>query len=461
MRNAVDRICADFTASFDAAVADRGSERRIGAELKFPLVHPDGTAVPRAVVDALWRYLAEMGWAVERDAVSGRVVGASVAGEQNRTVASCETGYCKTEFSMAHVGTLHALRNAVSALRELLKGFADREGVRFLCFGLVPATPPSRDLLMKKVRSSVWDRVFPSNRMIAPEDGDDVHLFTINAGSHVHVSVSPSEAIAAVNVLNGFSGPQIALLADSSIWRSAVDPEHKCVAEKFWDWWRPAAGRVGVPDHRFRDIHDYIATVAALKPVYVKRDGAPLTLPDYDAFADYYGAEAPQAMTLDGEPVAVTPAPADFDLHNSCYWFNARISRYFTVENRVADQQPPADLLAPAAITLGLVSALSEAGEALAGRDWSTLREMRQWAMRHGPASGYDGAEALHELTGVMLDVAASGLRARGFGEESYLAPLQERHRRRRCPADEATEVFRDRGVHGLTESRSFTDAPR
>lgn len=139
---------------------------RIGVELKFPLVDREGEAVPREVVQALWHDLASQGWALERDALTGAIAGARKPGQYNDTVASFETGYAKTEFSLAHVGDLFELACAVSELTTLLRDFASRHEVLFLGYGIHPMSPPSARLLMKKERSSFWDTVFPSNTVI-------------------------------------------------------------------------------------------------------------------------------------------------------------------------------------------------------------------------------------------------------------------------------------------------------
>ncbi len=253
-------------------------DSRIGAELKFPLVNSNGSAASREMTQALWRYLADQGWTIELDSLAERPMGARRPGERNDSVASVETGYCKVEFSLAHVKDLWDLRGAIDELPGLLRPFAERNDVRFLCLGIHPVTPPSGRLLARKGRAGFWGKVFPSNRVIPPEEGDDYHLFTVNTASHVHISLPENEAIAAVNVLNGFAPAQIALTAHSTVWRGAVDPQYKCVAEKMWDWWKPAVGRVGVPLEAFSDTTNYVSTIAQLKPVYVKREGKPVIL---------------------------------------------------------------------------------------------------------------------------------------------------------------------------------------
>ena len=451
----MDLVYRHFISRFEQAAASRSGDRRIGAELKFPLVKSDGTAASFETLRALWGYLCERGWGPVKDTMTGAIVGVRKPGEQNHTVASCETGFCKAEFSLAHVKSLFELERLIHDLRNELRPFADEHNVHLLGYGIQPITPPSKRLLMKRTRTSVWDKVFPSNRHVAKQDGDDVHLFTINAASHVHVSVARQEAIPAVNVLNGFAGAQIALTANSNIWLGKIDPEYKCVAEKFWDWWMPESNRVGVPQSPFKGIKDYVRTIASFRPVYVKRAGKPIVLKRYRTFAEYYSSGRAVGFDVQGRKVSFVPDKSDIDLHNTCYWYTTRLSRHCTVENRVNDQQPPEDVSCVAALTLGLVSALPEAEEELSRFDWNHLRAAREIACR----SGLDGSTdtfTLSELALRMLWLATTGLRKRGLGEEQFLVPLWNRLSRRTCPADEAAELFNGGGIEALVAGRKL-----
>jgi gamma-glutamylcysteine synthetase len=446
-------ILEHFVKGFEKALAGRKSgERRIGAELKFPLVTADGATVDRETVSALWRYLVRRGWKPDVDAVTGEVVGARKPGPLNDTVASCETGYSKTEFSLAHVGNLHHLQRSMEELREELRPFTEERGAFFLCHGIHPVTRPSKRLVMKKVRASVWDDVFPGNSYVPPEEGRNIHLFTVNAASHVHVSTSMEESVPAVNVLTGFSGAQIALTAHSRVWKGRIDPEYRCVAEKFWDWWIPEGRRVGVPERPLRDLADYCREIASFRPIFVKREGVPYLVKCYDTFADCHLARPMAVECLDGSGAELEPCEADIDTHCTCYWWNARITRYYTVENRANDEQPPDALASVAAMTLGLVSALPEASEALSARDWETLRASREGACRDALAGAVGGTK-LRDLAREMLDLARLGLERRGLGEEDFLAPLERRLAEATCPADGAAEVFESGGPEALVEA--------
>ncbi len=457
MASSIEAITQHFSDQFDRDTAERDpSERRIGSELKFPLVNAsDGTAASREAVDALWEYLQQRGWEPVKDKMVGKVVGAKKPGEQNDTLASCETGYCKPEFSLAHVADLHRLDESVRALREELQPFCDRHSVRFLGYGIQPVSPPCEDLVMKKGRTSVWDKVFGANRVLPEEDGDDMCLFTVNAASHVHLNVDKAEAVRAVNVLNGFSGAQLALTADSSVWKGRADSRHKCVAEMLWEWWMPETERIGMPEKRFNDLGDYVKTVADFRPVFVKRDGHPIILTEYDSFAEYFRQGVAVGVTTSGDEVEITPEETDFDVHSTCYWYNARLSRYSTVENRTNDQQPPDNLLCIPALSLGLVSAVDEAEEALANLDWSKLQKAREVACSDALSGEVDGMP-LADFARRMLEVAELGLKRRGLDEQQYLAPLWDRVKRRECPADEALNLFAEGGIEALVEARSF-----
>ncbi|MFP4521173.1 MAG: hypothetical protein ACLFQK_03420 [Fibrobacterota bacterium] len=429
--------------------------RRIGSELKMPLVSENGEAVDIGIIDKLWEYLGDNGWEKITDAHSGKVTGARKMGEHNHTLASCETGYCKTEFSLSHVGDLFELKEAVEELRAELGPFAKKHNVHFLAYGIHPVTKPGKHLLMKsKGRSQVWNKTFGANRILHEDDGDDVNIFTVNAASHVHISVSKEEAVRSVNILNGFSGAQIALTAHSNIWKREIDPDHKCVSEMFWDWWIPDGKRIGVPEKEFSDLEDYVSTINDFKPVFVKRDGKPVIL-DYESFRDYFARDKAEGEYPDGTKIDLVPHESDIDLHSTCYWFNTRITRYYTVENRANDQQPPKEMPVIAALTLGLISAPEKSLSVLRQYKWEDLRELRSEACKKGMAAESGDVKA-HRLAEEMLECAREGLVSREKGEEIFLKPLFERLIKKENPADEIENIFKKGGVKALIDSRTF-----
>ena len=442
-----------FKKGFKRAVKERRGARRIGAELKFPMVDGEGNAVRKDDVRRLWQFLGEKGWHLQTDSFTGDIVGATIPGPMNDTVASSETGFCKVEFSLAHVANIHELSDKIHWLRSLLREFSDTNEKYLLGFGTQPKTPPSKHLKMEKARNVFWEKVFGSNRHIPPEKGDDVHLFTVSASSQIHLDVSFDEAVRAVNVFNGLSGAQLALTANSNIWKGDVDNNYKCVGEMFWDWWNPGSERFGMPHKPFKNLDDYVRIIGSMSPVYVKREGIPIGLPDYESFNDYYFSDTAWGINPEGEKIRITPEPADIDQHCTFYWYDARISRYFTLENRPNDQQPPNDLVVIAALSTGILSMLNEAEEEISKYDWNQLIQARVTACKDA-LEGQTDKISLFDFAWNMLSLAEEGLSRRGLGEEIYLAPLHERLNERCCPADEAELVFKERGISGLLEKR-------
>lgn len=453
-----ENVTKRITSYFRQGLSKFGGENRvrIGAELKLPLVRADGSAASREDVTALWQFLIERGWNALTEA--DRLIGATCPGELNETVGSSETGYCKVEFSLAHVANLHDLSASRDHLLGVLQVFTEETGLHFLGCGIHPVTPPSAALRMKKERSSVWEHIYRSNEIIPTDQGDDMDLFTVNAGSHVHVSLSPENALAGVNVLNGFAPAQIALNGNASVWRGEIDPDHHSVSEAFWDWWKPAEGRVGIPEEPFRDLAHYADAIAQMDLLYVKRKSGALTFSKNPTLAAFLGAKSWPALSAEGQSVEISPEWTDLDLHNSCYWYNARISRYFTVENRVNDQQPPSDLLVPALLTTGLTAALPEAMETLKAYSWPDIVKARADAYRHG-LSAQVGPTPVARMAKQMLEVARLGLERRGLDEAVYLLPLQERLSRGLNPSAESRRLVAESGLSALIEARTLASS--
>ena len=107
-------------------------------------------------------------------------------------------------------------------------------------------------------------------------------------------------------------------------------------------------------------------------------------------------------------------------------------------------------------ITDYLQTALAPAGEERGNPDpmsasWSRLREYHYEAVRAGLAAPEPAPGFLADI----LELAATALARRGYGEEGMLAPLWRRLERRENPAQRVRRVFAEEGLEGLIE---FTD---
>lgn len=252
------------------------------------------------------------------------------------------------------------------------------------------------------------------------------------------------------------------MTANSNIWKGEIDEGFKCLGEAFWDWWLKDRyeERYGVPEKKFESIEDYFSHILGFKPVYVKREGLPIGLPDCPCFLDFYSCNPDNpscekwdenkgccGMKPDGERVQVSGGQSkDIDQHFTFFWHNARLSRHYTLENRINDQQPPGEWIVIPALTLGLMENLEEAWQFVNSYDWELLQRVRTKALEEGINAEVDNIK-VKDLSKKMVDIAEKGLKKRGQGEEKFLQPLHERLSTGECPADKAAEVFQDHGI--------------
>ena len=116
----------------------------------------------------------------------------------------------------------------------------------------------------------------------------------------------------------------------------------------------------------------------------------------------------------------------DFADHVTTAFTEVRLKRF--LEMRGMDAGSPAMLMAASALWVGLIydDAAQTAARALT-RDWtaSEIRALRAAVPREALRATLRG-RSVREIAGEVVAIARDGLRARGLGEEVYLAPLDE-----------------------------------
>jgi len=452
-RQAFDRMLGYHTERLAEAERRRSdhTRRHVGLELKFPVVMATGGAAEGDVISVFWRILAEKGWEPIHDSHVPRIIGACSRDDNGPDVLSTTTGICVLEFAVSHRCNLFDLHSRLEELAQVAGILADRTGAHLLGLGIQPVTPPGANLRTSKGRHLFWDQVLPPRRDTPHGYEGTVDLFTVIADSQVHVDVTAHEATEAVNVLNGLAGVQLAMTANSTVWRGEVDYHHVAVRELFWDWWLGGGARHGVPERPFEDLADYVRATAELKPVSVKRGDQHLGICHYPSFLEYFSTASATGITPESEEVALAPETDDIDLHDRAFWWDARLSRFGTIENRVSCQQPPSALLSPAALVLGIVENMDEARDLVSAYSWDQLRQLRVEAAHLGLRAQI-GGDPVASLAQSVLELAEEGLRGRGLGEEFFLGPLWERCCRREGAARQARTAFLLGGIDKLIE---------
>lgn len=254
--------------------------RYVGMEGEFPVVYRDGKAVDYSLIRGMFRYLEQQGFSLKTDAATGELLGAkrlarhSVGETQyNQDVISTDTGYSIIEISPAPAANLRVLQQVFDELMALLLVYFEANNALILGYGVQPVSSPGSQLMASNSRYQLFKR-WSANRLIPQKVGFDCDFLTVTASNQTHIDVHESEAIDAVNVINGLSGLQIILHANSPFWAGEFDVASKAVRETFWDYCFPSrSNQVGIPVVKFSDLADYVDYLCNFRMQAVERDG--------------------------------------------------------------------------------------------------------------------------------------------------------------------------------------------
>lgn len=441
-----------FSSNFDAKL------RKVGLELEIPIVQNQGGAVSHLLIQKMYAYLERQGFELKREGsciteASKQMVGTEQ--EFNKTTITTDLGYSTLEIILPPFENLFEIQEHFREVMQLLLQFFTPYDCRMLGYGIQPLSAPSRHLLCPKQRYFGLEKIWTSQQIVPSTDGCDAHVLTVSAGNQCHIDVSESEAMRAANVLNGVSGLQIALQANSPIWKGKVG-NVKATREHFYDYlFGEACQRHGVAP-QFHHLADYVQHLLKGELFAVTR-GKDFLQIGKQSFAHYLSQkQGIEAIRLNGERVHIIPQMQDIHAHNSLYYFNARlVPMYGTIEVRMACQQPPNETMVTAALNLGLVENLEEAEALLLQYDWESWQRLRKTAIREG----FQAHIKKHRIVSLVRDlllIAEKGLAKRNLGEEVLLAPLFERLQMEESPADRAIRVYEQKGGQAFLDSLTF-----
>jgi glutamate--cysteine ligase len=186
-------------------------------------------------------------------------------------------------------------------------------------------------------------------------------------------------------------------------------------------WTDTDPDRTGIPACVFEDgfgFERFAEYVLDVPMYFVARDGV---LHDVAgaSFRDFMAGRVP---ALQGEPATM----GDVADHVTTVFTEVRLKKF--LEMRGADSGSTAMILAKPAFWVGLLydDAAQKAARALT-RAWTLdeIMQMRAEVPQHALQARIAG-RSLRDVALEVLAISADGLRARGLGEEAYLAPLHE-----------------------------------
>lgn len=441
--------------------------RKIGLEVEFPLVEFTGRAVKYDIVRGMFKFLKTKGFELYKDAETSEVIYAkkkdqsNISRESFHSIIGTDTGYCTIEIALQPEDSLFIVEKQFNSIIHLLSDYFRDNNCKILGYGIQPVTPPTQELMTNSARYIMAQHIMAQrksmNRFIDQRNGADLHLWTITASNQCHIDISEDEAIRAVNILNGLSGLQIALTANSPVWLGSIDRQWKAVREIFWDYvcvelWK----QVGIPK-KFKDISDYIDYLCKFPPLMIQRTGHYFGILGQESFQDFLKSiKSSTALTLNGNEIPVLPDLKDIITHANFAWFNARLSpKYGTIESRISCQQPPGASILVAALVLGIIENIEEAEELLERYPWEEWKRLRYDSLRHALQAQIDNQPAL-PLVEKFTKIAEKGLQKRGLGEEKFLESAFRRIAEKKVPADDVIHLFQTNNLAEFFDSFTF-----
>ncbi len=449
-------------------------QRKIGLEQEFLAVDLEtGQAISRDQIKQIWKKWGESPHVdTYFDYGTRQAVGVKYHQKDGREVViNTDAGVDVVEFGFLPFPTLQeAEKNAREIIREFQE-VAQESGVGLISYGLQPKTPYFYpDLKSEKM----WYRGFVR---LYERGHSGFHNIAAN---QPNIDLTLDEAIPAVNMANALSPLFIALFANSGAGEYKIQEHHE-QREHRWNLWMKGEGRrekiSGIAEHPFESFEDYFEYNWTIPLPAVHRgstqyviDSNPEILEYLESGKDWDALDVGPLI----KPVKVRPEVQDINQSLQYIWIQARLKlefeNDFTIEEiltawknkklrkfmekylnklyleaRCIAQQPWEDIIAPAALILGLIENLEKADKLAKKRTWEQWRQLREQTLTASLET-----PGIEDDLARMLDIAEKGLKKRKFGEEKYLKCLWERLEKKQSPAIKAIKIFRSRGPEGL-----------
>ena len=370
------------------------------SDLAPPPYEPDG-------IRALLEGLAARGWTPILD--EGKPIGLKRGGAS----ISLEPGG-QFELSGAVLPDLHATRLELREhIREVHEA-AGPLGLGFAGLGFHPLAARADMPWMPKGRYAIMRRHMPTVGGL----GLDMMLRTCTVQANLDFG-GEADMVEKLRVSLALQPVTTALFANSPFTEGRPNGFRSMRAQV---WTDVDASRTGIPDVVFEQgfgFERFVEWVLDVPMYFVTRNGKWLDAAglSFRAFAEGRLGDA-----LEGERATM----GDFADHVTTAFTDVRLKRF--LEMRGADAGGPNMLMAAPALWVGLLydDAAQKAAAALI-RGWTAeeMRALRAAVPREALRATIRG-RGVREVAQDILAIARDGLKARGLGEEVYLAPLSE-----------------------------------
>lgn len=399
----------------------------VGIELEYPVVNLSGNATDVSLTKQLLVYLLD-NFDFQADKYDSDNNPIQLIDKASGDMILFEVSYNTIEFAFAKAERISEVEERLDTYLGIIQPYLQNDNHELQGWGVNPNWVKNDNRSVKSPRyEMLMDFLELSKAKKDPFFHDYPEYGSFICGSQVQLDVSKTSYLRVLNAFNQIEGPKAVLLANSEFWGS--DWDLALSRDVFWE--NSMHGvfeeNAGVFPKVFKSEDDYFSYLSETAIFTAKRGDETYYFEPIRA-KDYLSTSSVKAHSIHGEVVTIEPSEEDFKTHRS-YQFQDLTTRG-TVEFRSVCTQPFSATFAPAAFHLGLLVNLETLESILKDTslfevfDYDYLRIRCLFSKKE---ISKDDFKLILPLTEALLTCAEDGLKNRGFGEEVYLAPLQER----------------------------------
>ena len=399
----------------------------LGIELEYPVVNLSGNATDVSLTKQLLVYLLD-NFDFKADKYDSDTNPIQLIDKTSGDMILFEVSYNTIEFAFAKAERISEVEERLDTYLGIIQPYLQNHNHELQGWGVNPNWAKNDNRPVKSPRyEMLMDFLELSKAKKDPFFHDYPEYGSFICGSQVQLDVSKTSYLRVLNAFNQIEGPKAVLLANSEFWGS--DWDLALSRDVFWENSMHGVFKenAGVFPKVFKSEDDYFSYLSETAIFTAKRGDETYYFEPIRA-KDYLSTPSVKARSIHGEVVTIEPSEEDFKTHRS-YQFQDLTTRG-TVEFRSVCTQPFSATFAPAAFHLGLLVNLETLESIL--KDTSLFEVFdydypRIRCLFSKKEISKDDFKLILPLTEALLTCAEDGLKNRGFGEEVYLAPLQER----------------------------------
>ena len=439
-------------AIYDKYIAPTKKERPdyIGVEIEMPVVNLSGQPVDEDVsIKTAESFIKNFGFIESGKDSNGSITSAKHEGTGD--ILSFDCCYSNLELSFGKAVTLFEIKKRFEDYCRFLNAEFAKEGYTLTGMGVNPNADVNHNQPIQNERYRMlyhYLHSYPKHKNeVAMRFHERPDFGTFTSASQVQLDVRYDELTDVINVF-GLLEPYKALLFANSYLPDY--PDFLCVRNMLWEHsmqgYNPHnVGMFGKKVSGIDELIDYIGT----QSIYcTMRDGryidfTPLTLDEF------FSRDSVEGEYFDGEKYQkITFVPEISDLEYLRTFKFEDLTFRGTIEYRSSCCQPLSEALTVAAFHTGLKEKLYELKEILEKDDviyshgFNALELQKLLSKQKLPE--YIDTAAVEKQLIIILDLAADGLKKRGFGEEVLLSPLYERVHEHTNPAKEMLDGIKN-----------------